>query len=358
MQRIPGPRANPTVKPLATMNKKNLHVWEIKIGLMQVVVLIGAVSGSLLCAFLLGYFSGQRVGFEGALASTMANVARMPVAIDQGDNSNIEDFASEVYARLGEDTVSELGSDLNKLGAEAQKKIEDLPELSNIKNIAPSEPIQDSDLAKKLSDQPLSDLDKALDSGKKPLGSLLNESKQEAKEAGLEKLPAAEEPHPLSQEVKIESKKSEQKIDRSEEVAKELLASNQKSANDRKIASAKLVQKKVEPAAQAPVVQAKTQQVAALVDKSKLQAKPIQQLSRGWFAQVAAPKKRADADALVGKLRKSGFRVTIENADVRGEEYFRVLVGPEDNRQMAERLIGQLKREKYLQGDPFVRMVK
>ncbi|MBN8550818.1 MAG: SPOR domain-containing protein [Deltaproteobacteria bacterium] len=48
----------------------------------------------------------------------------------------------------------------------------------------------------------------------------------------------------------------------------------------------------------------------------------------------------------------------IEVARVRGDEYYRVLVGPEQNRDRAQRLVGQLKRESYIHGDPFLRVVK
>jgi hypothetical protein len=43
---------------------------------------------------------------------------------------------------------------------------------------------------------------------------------------------------------------------------------------------------------------------------------------------------------------------------VRGEEYYRVLVGPEQNRVHADRLVGQLRSERYLAAPPFIRQVK
>lgn len=90
-------------------------------------------------------------------------------------------------------------------------------------------------------------------------------------------------------------------------------------------------------------------------------SKPVQittNVPKGWFAQVAAPKAKADAEQLARTLRGSGFPVVIENANVRGQQYFRVLVGPEGSRDQGERLIAQLKREGSVKGDPFLRSVK
>jgi cell division protein FtsN len=78
----------------------------------------------------------------------------------------------------------------------------------------------------------------------------------------------------------------------------------------------------------------------------------------GFFAQVAAPTKRADAESVARKLKKSGFPVVVEEATVNGESYYRVLVGPEDNKVQADRLIQQLQSERYLSSVPFVRRVK
>lgn len=367
MQRIPGPRANPTIKPLATMNKKNLRVWEIKIGLTQLVVLIGAVSGSLLCAFLLGYFSGQRVGFEGALASTMANVARMPVAAERNEDSNVDDVVSEVYARLGEEGASDLGSDLKKGANEAAAKIEDLPDLSGIKKLAQAEKIEELNLPQKIEANAAVINERNQNEARKSLGSLVEEQKPADKESAAESVPQVEVLEPLLDKAKTEKDITLAKIDRSEEVAKELLKGAEKTQQANK--NLKLEVK--------PQAIQKEEKLALLNNKSKLEAKEakstdsktaalnksqqistVPKLSKGWFAQVAAPRKRTDADAIVSKLRSSGFRVSIENANVRGEEYFRVMVGPEDNRQMAERLVDQLKREKYLKSDPFVRLVK
>jgi cell division septation protein DedD len=73
---------------------------------------------------------------------------------------------------------------------------------------------------------------------------------------------------------------------------------------------------------------------------------------------VAAPSRLADAESVARKLRQSGFPAVVEVADVKGESYYRVLVGPEDTKTQADRLIDQLKSERYLSSVPFIRKVK
>ncbi|RIL04737.1 MAG: hypothetical protein DCC75_12335 [Proteobacteria bacterium] len=86
--------------------------------------------------------------------------------------------------------------------------------------------------------------------------------------------------------------------------------------------------------------------------------KAVTKISRGWYAQVAAPKSLSEAQKLTNSLRGSGFEVVIENASVRGVQYYRVLVGPETTKDRGDRLISQVKREPYIKGDPFLRVVK
>ncbi len=78
----------------------------------------------------------------------------------------------------------------------------------------------------------------------------------------------------------------------------------------------------------------------------------------GWYAQVAAPSSKEQAANIAGQLRASGFPVTVEQAEVRGQRYFRVLVGPEENKVYAQRLLVQLRRESVIKGDPFIKLVK
>lgn len=81
-------------------------------------------------------------------------------------------------------------------------------------------------------------------------------------------------------------------------------------------------------------------------------------LPPGYFAQVAAPKSLGEAEQTARQLKASGFPVVIEVASKRGQDFYRVLVGPEQNRVHAERLVGQLKSERYLVGAPFIRQAE
>jgi cell division septation protein DedD len=78
----------------------------------------------------------------------------------------------------------------------------------------------------------------------------------------------------------------------------------------------------------------------------------------GYFAQIAAPKTLAEAEGVAKKLKRSGFPVVVEPTSVAGQSFYRVLVGPEQNKVQADRLVSQLKGESYISGTPFIRKVK
>jgi cell division septation protein DedD len=80
-------------------------------------------------------------------------------------------------------------------------------------------------------------------------------------------------------------------------------------------------------------------------------------LPPGYFAQVSAPKKLSEAEAVAKKLKRSGFPVVVESASVNGQSFYRVLVGPEENKLQAERLVGQLQSESFVASKPFIRKV-
>ena len=65
-----------------------------------------------------------------------------------------------------------------------------------------------------------------------------------------------------------------------------------------------------------------------------------------------------EAQTIAQKLKKSGFPVVIEPFSNGGQSFYRVLVGPEENKVQADRLVSQLKGERYLPGAPFIRKYK
>ena len=81
-------------------------------------------------------------------------------------------------------------------------------------------------------------------------------------------------------------------------------------------------------------------------------------IPKGFYAQVAAPKRLQDAEKLANRLKKSGFPVAVEVASVGNKKFYRVLVGPERSRLYADRLLNQLHTEKYIPTDPFIREVR
>ncbi len=92
----------------------------------------------------------------------------------------------------------------------------------------------------------------------------------------------------------------------------------------------------------------------AISDDSKF----AESIPTGFYAQVAAPKRLQDADKLARRLKQSGFPIAIESVVIGQQSFYRVLVGPEKNKLYAERLILQLRSERYIPTDPFIREVR
>lgn len=84
----------------------------------------------------------------------------------------------------------------------------------------------------------------------------------------------------------------------------------------------------------------------------------VEIVPKGFYVQVAAPKRLQDAEKLAMRLQKSGFPVAVEAASVGKQKFYRVLVGPERSNLYADRLLGQLHTEKYIPTDPFIREVR
>ena len=81
-------------------------------------------------------------------------------------------------------------------------------------------------------------------------------------------------------------------------------------------------------------------------------------IAAGWYVQVATSKSPAGAQKLVASLKSSGFPSRIESIRLGNKEFYRVLVGPEQKKDYANRLVGQLGRERYLSGKPFIRNIR
>lgn len=319
---FPIPRTYPTVKPLAIMNKRNLRSWEVRLGPGLTVFLVGLITGCMVCAFLLGFSAGHRTGIEVALDNTVSSMVKLPIGVeDEG-----EGFGEAKPVEISADIKNEaLALNLAPYGSEAQGGVGE--------NEAPTNVIKQGATVEKA---PIQRDSETLSAGA-VFGGTGESHKQivPAKEEPIIKVLGEEKPDDKSQTLAMLATKKEEKI--------VLPAKENKAIKEEKKEPVKVEEKKAEPAK------------AVVNEKS---AYMRDRIPTGWFAQVAAPTLLQDADDLARQLKQAGFGVVIENAKVRGQSYFRVLVGPESKREQAEILIRQLKREKYLKGEPFIRMVK
>ncbi|MBX7143807.1 MAG: SPOR domain-containing protein [Oligoflexia bacterium] len=343
------------------MNKKNMQQWELRLGVAQTVVLLGVVTGSIACAFYVGFSSGRRVGFEAALERTMAHTARFPVAGTTETDSE-DTGGADVLARLSTKEVSETATEqlqpvlgaiksaeLAPLGA----KDEESGATSEKNSFAASAKAQEQKNGTQLTLGDVFDSQEPVAKAKSDTSNAVSALVEETAPKSVEKAASKPELKAAENSAPIQVSRREEKPISSKTANVEAKTAVQSNATTQTTVST--VNSKKAPQQTAEVrksVEAKN----ATPAKEPSMIREV--LPPGWFAQVAAPKKMADATSIANKLKSSGFPVMIEVARVRGEEYFRVIVGPETNKQQADRLVGQLKRESYLQGEPFLRVVK
>lgn len=297
-----GLRTKPVVQSNVGMAKKNSERWELRLSAVHVVILLGLVTGSMTLSFYLGFFSGKDAGYELAMDQTANTLTKLPIAQEPTSLANSADIAekavSEVYAKL------------------VDKKLAAPPEVTGIPALEAIKPLENS-----------------VDSGESPT---MNQDLAAPEGHGNPKVLGDEVP---SAEPSVHATVLPTKVPTVEPAKPSpTYTSTPKPAPTKGPEPTKTLEAK------------KTEITTPSSASSKLPS--------GWFAQVAAPTKHTDASDIASKLRKNGFPVTIENADVNGEKYFRVLVGPEENKKQAEALVQQLKRESYLSGAPFIRVVK
>jgi len=329
-------RTHPTVKQSVAMNMKGLRKWEVKFGLVQTFILVGLVTGSMAGAFYFGFYSGQDAGYERAYSSGLGNAPRIPIAVSELPPSASQDAVSEVYARL-HDNVAKPGAGAanaavggEELAAIAQSEAVDSP--IDVEAGALTDPIDEESLGQ-IESQPIvpGGASKAVDSAAPTLGNVIDG-----------RAAVAIKPDDSAKSTGSAGKASLKSL------APAVIAPNNETQQQKVT-----VKERVEPVAK---VQAAEKAVVEKPTNDKNLVRSI--LPKGWFAQVAAPRKRADAEVIAKRLKSSGFGVMIESANVRGQEYFRVVVGPEQSRTQVDRLVTQLKRETYIEGEPFPRLVK
>jgi cell division septation protein DedD len=313
--------------------------WELRLGKLQVTVWLGLALGSIFGSYCIGFFSGRYVGFEAARESSGVEVAKLPVnemlpAMGAQNPSSIYDKlnAPAVLKESGESDGR--GGAKDALANAKQPKL--LEERVANPDAAPAakSAAQRAVVAEPSDDSTVADTDSLFEDdatgGELIIGS----------ETGLTQ-PKAPESIRMLGGAKVEEAKAKPVEE----------TKPQKSVNavlDERIASARSESSR-DGVDQGDGPTAKT------ADSSSAGRKAI---PSGYFAQVAAPKKMSDAQSIVQKLKRSGFPAVIEPASVSGQSFYRVLVGPEENKVQADRLVGQLKSESYIAGTPFIRKVK
>ena len=320
------------------MAKKPHERWEVRMALSQIVILIGVITGCLAISFYLGFFSGKKVGASAAMNSALLTLPKVPITgeVAAGENAGdtTEDAVSDVYAKL-KSSGTQKGNSVVELPMPAVEAIKEADAVTkegekslhdSLEAVEPPQPKEEVQKSQALSDpwgaEPQAPKKKTIDE-------VLNDS-------------GAAPIHPSKEKEK--------------EVAPTVVATIVPTIPPTAVP--------VKPTATAVPKNTPTPKATPTPAPTKAPVKTVGAdisqgvKERGWYAQVAAPKTKSEADGLAGKLRSNGFRVSIETANIKGDDYYRILVGPEDNRGQAESLIQQLSRESYLTGAPFIRSIK
>lgn len=281
---------------------KSFTKRRVEVSLFPLVVLLGIACGLMFCAFLLGYSTGNKVGFSEAREASLKRMAKFP--IDEVINQDMtRKERVDAYLKLENDTSFEK-ENLKK--AKKQKRLE-----TKKTNKDKKENILLNDLLVK----------------KKNKGSLAKENRKEEVSEKTETIGSLiakknNESEKTKPKIQLVKEKESKKIEILKEVEKDSQVKNIPKVDSKKVVKSSYLVKNVAP---------------------------------GWYAQVAAPTSINEANVLANKLHSSGFRLVIEKAEINGNTYFRVLVGSEKNKTQAVRLVEQLAREPYIDSTPFVR---
>lgn len=318
--------------------------FELRLSLYQLVFLVGLLCGSIFVSFWIGYSSGQYVGFQIASNERLTQVARVELPYQEVEGELSEKISTEVYAQLGKSA----GADDETDGITTEDTLEPIVTDRGGPAVTPASL---GEVARTLSDE-------------SPGAKQAKAGTSEMKDTTDTVVPAAGKPQEKRKTLAALLPKDEELgIIVSQSDAIHVLGS--KGDGKTTEAAGKGGPQKVElpverkstqqePSSSSSTNDIRVEREAADVPEKVADA-PLQ---KGWYAQVAAPKDLSEARGLAGKLHQSGFASTVEVANVRGEKYFRVLVGPETNRVYAERLVQQLRGEPYISGTPFVKMVR
>lgn len=345
-------------RPSMTSRRSSGRGWEIRLGPLQVVVWLGLAFGGIFGSYSMGFFSGRYVGFEAARTASGVEVPKLALTDEVPERSQKE--WDNVYGKLGGAAVvgqDEVTSGVTQQKGAEKKAVEAKVPGPDQRIVKAVQEMQQENAAIDRETSPsvvvkkdlLSDTDSIFTEDVGGGGALVDDSpSKEISGKGGEARVLGREVDSLDGTTTNAVEPAQAKGSAPEGVAKEAQA---KEAVAKKVAGA-------EGGEIAPVTTQKPSGEAKLKEPSKEKISVVKRLPRGYFAQVAAPKTRAEAEELARKIRKSGFPVVVEDNSTGRSPFYRVMVGPEDNKVQADRMLGQLKREKYLNGKAFIREVK
>lgn len=310
---------------------------EIRLGALQIVVWLGLALGAIFGSYGLGFVSGRSVGFDNARSASGVEVAKLAISdvLPESSNQNI----SGIYDKLNAPAILEQGSTAVKRakGAADTRGVRRDGELA----AASAQEIQQETIPEV----------ESIFSNSESVDELSATTPRNVRLLGGEEEPV--EDLPSQPKARTNDRSVGALLD-------ERIANGQEQEGNQKVlgtaANGTLVNGSITQLANEDNTPAKVA-VANKVQKQAESALKIavkKRLPEGYFAQVAAPKQLPQAEQIAKKLQKSGFPVVIESTTVKGENFYRVVVGPEDNKIQAQRLIAQLKGEKYLVSSPFI----
>jgi len=75
------------------------------------------------------------------------------------------------------------------------------------------------------------------------------------------------------------------------------------------------------------------------------------ELKEGWYVYITISESVQELLKLKDLLDSNGFRGVIQKITIADESFYKLFVGPEESKELAERLIAELRREPYLPPD-------
>ncbi len=322
-------------RPSMTARRGNSRGWEIRLGALQVVVWLGLAIGAIFGSYFIGFFSGRYVGFEAARTASGVEVPKLALNEEFPDKN--KKGWDDVYGQLGGSAV---------VGSEDKKPVDAVKPQAPDQRIVKAVQESRQEIAQKAQEQESAVVAKrdAISDSEAIFNQDLGGAQALVDDSAVKDISGK------GGEVRV--------LGRDTDAVEGTGAEREPAVTAKKVPAVAPVEEIVTKKANAVEEETPPAKVAKQADPKKEKVNVVKRLPKGYFAQVAAPKTKGEAEDLARKLRKSGFPVVLEDNSTGRSPFYRVMVGPEDNKVQADRMLGQLKREKYLDGKIFVRQVK